>query len=124
MDSTIPVKGCHIILCLMLCHVILCYILHCLQWQGLPSCLFGLVSDCSFTPRGRNPDQIQKEKSTKINVKLVFEIFFVICRFILSRGKKTIQIVNQIFSEKIWDLFFKPYVLSPIAVFDLKMTDN
>ncbi len=55
---------------------------HCLQWQGLPSCLFGLLFLIALSPQGGNPDQIPEGKIKPNKVKTCFELF--LCHLLID----------------------------------------
>ncbi len=90
----------------MLCHVILCYIFTVYNGRAC-HLVFLALSDCSFTPRGGIQIKSQKEKSKLNKCKTCFELFFVICRFMLSRGTK-ISDTNQFLVKKSVICFLSP----------------
>ncbi len=88
-------KGSHhfmfyVMLNFMLCYVTLRYVTFSLFTVAGPAILSFLlvVSDCTLTPRGKSKSNPIRENQNKINLKLVLNNFFVICRLILSRGDK------------------------------------
>ena len=67
-----------------------CYVTFSLFTKAGPAILsfWLVVSDCTLTPRGKSKSNPRRENQNKIKLKLVLNNFFVICRLILSKGRK------------------------------------